>query len=69
MAKLAVRCGIIRRYVLSRIVDPRMKEHRTGNMLDSLLKRVEDDEKSQVEDHLFPIFSPVRRLSVDELDL
>jgi hypothetical protein len=49
MAKLAVRCATVRRYVLGRIVEPRTREQRTGNLLDSLLQRVDDDENSQVE--------------------
>jgi hypothetical protein len=48
MRELAVRCATIRRYVLSHIVEPRTREQRTGNLLDSLLQRVEDDEHSQV---------------------
>ena len=55
MAKLAVRCSIIRRYVLARIVEPRTQEQRTGNLLDSLLQRVEDDKSSQVCTYLLYI--------------
>jgi hypothetical protein len=56
MAKLAVRCATVRRYVLARIVEPRTREQRTGNLLDSLLQRVDDDENSQVEDTTSKVF-------------
>ena len=49
MNELAARCTTIRRYVLSHIVEPRTREQRTGNLLDSLLQRVEDDKHSQVQ--------------------